>query len=753
MGYTFDNLSDMEFSELCRDLLAKREGLELFLSPEGRDGGIDIWRAGLGDTPDLVVQCKHYVKSPKSVLLAKLKAELRKVHVINPKRYVIVASQSLTLANKAMLKRHFASYIKTPDDILGAEDINDLLAQHQEVEHKHYKLWLPSSAVLRELLAKGTGVWRSQIDAEIEDRSRLYVQTPAFQKALSVLEKNRIVVIAGAPGIGKTTLAQMLAAHHLNNGYLFHEIESLDVEPKHIPRESPVFIYFDDFLGRSVWRDNASPQTEKRLERLIDLVERDSRLRLVLTTRAYLLDSARKFSDVGDRKLIPQPQVFVELADYSRTIRAKILYNHLFFQGARASSCRSLTDMVVLNKILGHCNFAPRIIEWVTKEEKSLNLESISFADYILASLDNPEKLYKSVIQGRISENARDILYCLISQRTRHEVPISRLKRVVNCLRHCESKAPLDGGEMSGLRELDGSLVNLRKGFYFKDEEGVTFLNPGVEDSVKASLWESDTKWLSMVDAADFGEDLYAIMLCVKGISSNPYLGKSAPVPDRWFERWLELASLRQGSADELLEAFVRCLSFNIWHNNFQLIHALIIKLRARHDEGFDFWPNWSIFGTAALPDGAVEVLESIQDFQSDFNESVSDELRNLGLIEAGDRFSNLKRLGSLGMRSYIKLEEVALDQCNELWGEAWEEADQLFMKESSYDELTKIISAFDLESQFPELETVTVLRGERPKPKVVRVAEPPNAEPEEPDIILSARFESLARLFEEDQL
>ncbi len=736
----------MEFSELARDLLTKREGVELSLSPEGRDGGIDILRAGTGINPDLVVQCKRYIKSPKRTLMAHLKAEFEKVKRLNPKRYLIVASQSLTVDNKKELEDHFKPFIASINDILGTEDVNSLLRQHPDVEFRHYKLWLRSSEILRTLLAEGTGVWHSQLKAEIEDNSQVYVQTPAFHKALSILEEHRIVVIAGTAGIGKTTLAQMLAAHYLHSGYQFHEIESLEVEPKHIPRDIPVFIYFDDFLGRSVWRDNANPQTEKRIERLIDLVERDKRLRLVLTTRKYLLESARKFSDVGDRKLITQPQVVLELSDYSRTIRAKILYNHLYFRGARARNCKTLTDITVLNKILAHANFAPRIIEWVSREERTLNSDSTNFAEYILGHLDKPEKLYKSVIQDRISDDARDILFCLVSQRTRQEVTINRLKGVVNSLRYCESSLPLDDRAfLSGLRELDGSLIKIGKAYYHKNEEMVTFLNPGVEDSVKICLWESNLKWLTLVETADFGEDLYSIILCTPNISSNPYDDKSAAVPQAWFKRWLLLAGLHQGSADELLAAFVRCLPLNIWNGDFRLIELFVQKLRERHDEGFDFWPTWSIFGTVRLPNGAVTILNSIEDFCTDFVESVRDELKNIGLFEAGDRFTYLKDFSAFGYSGYEVLEEAAQERCDELLAEVWEESDRLHMEGSCYEEMNKLISLYSLELRYPMFREIVAIQMEREQAQAVRVATPHVPDNEEPDSVLLAMFESLA--------
>lgn len=40
--YNFNNLSDVEFEILCKDIMQRRLGIELHTFAKGRDGGIDI---------------------------------------------------------------------------------------------------------------------------------------------------------------------------------------------------------------------------------------------------------------------------------------------------------------------------------------------------------------------------------------------------------------------------------------------------------------------------------------------------------------------------------------------------------------------------------------------------------------------------------------------------------------------------------------------------------------------------------------
>jgi hypothetical protein len=51
------------------------------------------------------------------------------------------------------------------DDIFGRADLNNLLAQHPEIERKHFKLWLASTPVLERILYSGV-YNRTQIEMD-----------------------------------------------------------------------------------------------------------------------------------------------------------------------------------------------------------------------------------------------------------------------------------------------------------------------------------------------------------------------------------------------------------------------------------------------------------------------------------------------------------------------------------------------------------------------------------------------------------
>jgi hypothetical protein len=187
--YSFQSLSDADFEELVRDLLQQELGMRLEAFTSGRDGGIDLRYSRSGGSA-LIVQCKHYERSGfaklKSVLL---REELPKVRLLSPERYILCTSVGLTPDNKEDLLRLLAPFCHSTSDILGREDLNNLLACYPKIETNHHKLWLTSVPVLEKVLHAATffqiGVERS----EIERKLSIYVQTPAYDEALDVLDK------------------------------------------------------------------------------------------------------------------------------------------------------------------------------------------------------------------------------------------------------------------------------------------------------------------------------------------------------------------------------------------------------------------------------------------------------------------------------------------------------------------------------------------------------------------------------------
>jgi hypothetical protein len=192
-------------------------------------------------------------------------------------------------------------FVGSPADILGLDDLNGLLARHGEVERRNFKLWLTSIEVVTRILHNAEAC---QIEFEV-DRIRkklpIFVQSRAYPRARQILDEQRVVILSGVPGIGKTTLAEMLMFAHLDDGYEPVVIQTDVTEGKRLFRKDRKQIfYYDDFLGQTFLGDQRTyigRNHDAALVSFMEMVRGTADSRFILTTREHILRQAMQASE------------------------------------------------------------------------------------------------------------------------------------------------------------------------------------------------------------------------------------------------------------------------------------------------------------------------------------------------------------------------------------------------------------------------------------------------------------------------
>jgi len=149
LDYDFLTLSPNEFENISRDLLQKKLSVFIESFTTGKDGGVDF-RYTTDKAKAIIIQSKRY--KDYTSLYNHLKKEVAKVKRLNPDKYILTTSVGLTPKNKTEIQKLFAPHIKATEDILGRDDLNNLLGLHKEIENKYYKLWLTSVNILEKIL-------------------------------------------------------------------------------------------------------------------------------------------------------------------------------------------------------------------------------------------------------------------------------------------------------------------------------------------------------------------------------------------------------------------------------------------------------------------------------------------------------------------------------------------------------------------------------------------------------------------------
>ncbi len=122
-------LEPFEFQNLVRDLLQIRERCTFECFSPGKDGGIDLRKTENDYTT--IIQIKRYKNDFKALYDSFKRYEVEKVKKLKPHRYIIATSVSLGKGQKDKLMELFSGFIKNTEDILGREDLNNLLGQKE----------------------------------------------------------------------------------------------------------------------------------------------------------------------------------------------------------------------------------------------------------------------------------------------------------------------------------------------------------------------------------------------------------------------------------------------------------------------------------------------------------------------------------------------------------------------------------------------------------------------------------------------
>ena len=506
LDYDFKILQPSEFECFSRDLLQAREDIFIESFADGRDKGIDL-RFAYSKDKTCIVQCKRYKEWKE--LKGKLKEEVEKVKRLSPQRYILTTSVDLTVKQKDEVLAMFNPFILSGMDVLGKKDLNNLLEKNPEIEKNYHKLWLASTNVLNTIINRATLNWSSFELEKIEKDIRLYVENESLNKALDVLKENHYVVISGIPGIGKTTLARMLVYTMLARGYEeFVYVDDMDTAAKMFSKEKRQIFFFDDFLGANSFVQQ-SVSFENKLITFIDKVRNSKHTLFILSTREYVLSEAMAHYEELSMSNIDIAKCTIELEYYTKTIRAKILYNHLAEANIPPEYINVFIDKRGYMTIINHQNFNPRVIESIIKEQIWETIDSNDFANKVKEFFDNPisvwqfafEKLdvetrYTLLVLGTMGGHVRldDFQegyrqFCILtSQEVGLKYDDVKWRQSLKVLMNCFLK------------------IDNRNGIKL-----VTMYNPSIADFIVFYLNQNTTTALQIIRGACFIEQLYNV--------------------------------------------------------------------------------------------------------------------------------------------------------------------------------------------------------------------------------------------------
>ena len=438
------------------------------------------------------------------MLKTNLRKEYKKLQSLEFSRYLLFVEQPLTARKKEEICGIFGNKIQSNEDIWGREDIEEYLVRNPDIEKRHPKLWLKSSAILERIVHADLENYTGITEANIKSKIQKFVSNPSVVEAFEKIDTEGILILCGAPGVGKTTLAQFIAFHYLQNGYRIVSMRSLNDGFRSIHQSGPTIYFFDDFLGQiELQRELLNQQAGPFLD-FLHAIKSSKTSKFVLTTRAHIFREATKFSDRMKEQVIQLAEYLLDVGSYTRKIKAEIFLNHLYFSALPAEAKSALLENDKLKRIVDHKNYSPRMMEWVTSAAVRSELSDMNYyPNYVLEKLDDPERLWESAYEA-LSLEQKNLLTCIFFSND-YSLKLDELETIFGefnpqiCRHFNEAISP--HAFRDSVKILDGGFISI-------SGTSVRFVNPSLSDFLDKYL-------------ADFG---YLQLICDKVTSCKWYI-------------------------------------------------------------------------------------------------------------------------------------------------------------------------------------------------------------------------------------
>ena len=389
--------------------------------------------------------------------------------------------------------------IKSTANIITLIEIDDFLCEEKnaDVLRKHFKLWLESTNILTNVLTNDIFLDCESLLCNIEDEKKMFVKTKAFDKAITSLSKNNVLVIVGDPGVGKTITSKMLVLHYATQGYRVRyttDVSDLTSLKRALSasREVKEVILLDDCFGQAYFSMKSTQETE--LLALVRHVHMNSNKILILNSRVTIYREAQERTPELVRSFNSKEyKVFVlDMSKLSEVEKAKIFYNHLYFNNLPDSFRNTIKSNSNYRRIIEHVNYNPRIIEYICNEQRLQSVATKDYMKFVLESLDNPQEAWKNEYERRLLTGDR-LLITTIYSLTNTTIALDFVKKCYNY-----RIANLPGVDRS-INQFEASLGRLNGSFVkIIDDKGkqmVSIANPSINDFVRAYLENNEPEY------------------------------------------------------------------------------------------------------------------------------------------------------------------------------------------------------------------------------------------------------------------
>jgi hypothetical protein len=468
--YNLYQLGWNDFQQLCLTIVREilNQTVESFLDSNdaGQDGAFaGSWnpKGSENISGRFVIQCKFSINDGMTLKSTDLLEEIPKAkRLVNEGLcdcYVLMTNAGLSGQQSVRIKSLFKGAGVKHVLIYGSSWICQ-----QIHENKRLRMLVPRVYGLGDLSEildeRAYSQARSLLESLREDLSKVVV-TSAYQKAATALDKHGFVLLIGEPAAGKTTIASLLAMAALDQwgAFTLKLDDPSDVIKRWNPDNPSQFFWVDDAFGVTQYESYLVHGWNHVLPQIKTMLRKGAKI--VMTSRDYIYNRARKDLKEGAFPLLAESQVVIDVHDLTANEKRQILYNHIKL-GRQPKEFRTAVKPH-LEKVADHPRFIPetarRLADPIFTDNLSIHSHGLEqFADKqdrflqdVLRSLDDDSKAGLALIYMRNDE--------LESPVELEKSERSALDRLGSTLGGCLTALEAMNGGLAQLTNLNGSAV------------------------------------------------------------------------------------------------------------------------------------------------------------------------------------------------------------------------------------------------------------------------------------------------------
>jgi energy-coupling factor transporter ATP-binding protein EcfA2 len=336
--YELHSLGWYGFQELCnsiaREILGQTSMTFLDSSDGGRDGCFSgKWKNIDGQIYDgeFVIQCKFRTKGNGNLKFSDVSDEIDKAHALAEKGlcdiYILMTNAGVSAPMAGKIQTNLKAVGVKHVLVFGSTWINSQIKENSKLRRmvpRVYGLGDLTQILDARVYSQGAAL----LDYLKEDLAKVVI-TSTFNKAAEAIEKHSFVLLIGEPAAGKTTIASLLAMGALDQWKAVTlKLDKPEQVIKHWNPDDPgQFFWIDDAFGVTQYESALSNSWNHVMPQIKAMLNKGAKI--VMTSRDYIYNAARKDLKGGVFPLLNESQVVIDVHNLTTNEKRQMLYNHI----------------------------------------------------------------------------------------------------------------------------------------------------------------------------------------------------------------------------------------------------------------------------------------------------------------------------------------------------------------------------------------------------------------------------------------